>query len=73
MTKDEAIQKLLNQRDLTKTYLNWFEEGGAEIVRVNYDWWVLFEIPQYGGEPQYFNTYHKSELDKLVTEAFSWT
>lgn len=69
----KAKQTLFNMPDMSKAYINWHEEGGAEIIRVNFDWYVLFEVHQYGGNPNYYGIYHKNDLDGLINTAFSWT
>lgn len=73
MNLQEEIKKLEALGDLKKAYLNWHEEGGGEVICVNHDWYVLFDIPQYGGMPRLHKIYHKAELKELVEEAFSWT
>ena len=50
----------------------WFEDGGGLVYRVE-DVYVLFYVPQYGGEPQYENTYSEHELNELIDKAWSWT
>lgn len=72
-SKEQALEKLLKQPNLSTEYIHWFEEGGGEVIRVNYDWWVLFEVPQYGGNPHLVGTFHKNNLNELVDTAFSWT
>ena len=46
-------------------YVNWFEEGGGEVVRRG-DLYYLYEIPQYGGEGNFEKTYSYAELEELV-------
>lgn len=50
----------------------WFEEGGGLVYRV-WDMYVLFEVPQYGGEPNYEGTFHERQIDELLDLAYSWT
>ena len=45
-------EKLKHMHDGDTEYFNWFEEGGLEIHSFNSDWFV-YDIPQYGGLPQY--------------------
>jgi len=70
--KDKDLEKLQEMKPTQWRYVNWFEEGGGEVQRVH-DVYVLFEIPQYGGQPQYAGTYHRNELHKLIEMAYSWT
>jgi hypothetical protein len=65
--------KLLLAENCVPIYLNWFEEGGAEVFRINYDTYVLFEIPQYGGHPRYVGTYSIKEIDTMIALIESWT
>jgi hypothetical protein len=66
-------EKLLNMPERGVIYLNWFADGGAEIFKVNYSWYILFDIPQYGGEPTYAGTFHETQLDNLIETYKSWT
>ena len=53
-------------------HINWFDGGGAEVHKL-WDQFVLFEIPQYGGEGRYTATYHESDMEKLLEEVEKWT
>ena len=48
--------------------------GRAEIWRIN-DVYVLFEIPNYGGEPRFVETFGVNDvgLDRLIKTVQSWT
>jgi hypothetical protein len=48
------------------------EEGGAEVYRLN-DVFILFEVPQYGGEPRFQCTFGEHEAEAVVDLAHSWT
>jgi hypothetical protein len=56
---------LLQAENCVPIYLNWFEESGAEVFRINYDTYVLFEIPQYGGHSRYIGTYNTKDLERI--------
>lgn len=71
--KERARAELLNMKNLTEYYFNWHHDGGAMVILVNYEWYCLFEVPIYGGKPQFDKTYHKSEIDQLIEKGFSWT
>lgn len=71
--KEEDKQKLLKMPDMTYAYINWFSDGGGQVARVNFDYYVLFEVPMYGGEPRYTDIYHISKIDELLDLAYSWT
>lgn len=49
---------------------NWSEGGGGLIVPT---WWgfVLYQVPQYGGEPLFHG--HYNTLDEAKREADKWT
>jgi hypothetical protein len=70
--RDKDLQALQEMTHEQWQYVNWFEEGGGEVLKV-YDVYVLFEVPQYGGQPRYVGTYLEDELNKLVDMAYSWT
>lgn len=73
MTNAEILKKLIAMPNLGETTVNWSEGGGGQVIKVNYDWYVLFEIPQYGGSPRLDRIYHESELSDLIEKAMSWT
>lgn len=68
--KDKVKAALLALNGLTQyknTYAEKFEEGGWEVVRI-YDVFVLHEVPQYGGQPQFVGMYQLSDIDALVEQ-----
>jgi len=70
--RDKDLEQLQAMNPTQWRYVNWLEEGGGEVQRVH-DVYVLFEIPRYGGKPQYVGTYHRDDLHKLIDMAYSWT
>ena len=68
--QDAARINALKDGEATKVF--WAEEGGGEVRRVG-DMLELYEVPQYGGEPQYVNTYQLTEVAELLNEVYSWT
>lgn len=46
--------------------------GKAEIYRI-WDFYILFQIPTFGGTPTFSNVYPIRKIDKLVAEINSWT
>ena len=48
------------------------EESGAEIWKIN-SIFILFEIPMYGGNPVYSDTYPLYRLEEMVKKVYSWT
>ena len=76
INQEEFLQikdDLLKMENMSEYYFNWFEEGGAMVILVNYDCYVLFQVVQYGGGAQIERAYHTSELDKLIEKGLSWT
>jgi len=71
--KDDCLEKLSKIKNLKPVYLNWSDGGGAEVYRINYDIFILFEIPQYGGEPSYIQTYNIKNISKMIEKIKSWT
>ena len=67
MTDIEKLEKM----DHGETqYFNWFEGGGAEVLKYN-GLYFLFEVPQYGGDPRYYDAYSNP---KDVIDVYSkWT
>jgi len=64
----EEIDKLI---DGEYYYFNMREEGGAICYKCN-GMYLLFEIPQYGGEEQYTNIYYENQINELIELAYSW-
>ena len=71
-SKEEIKKELLDMKNMTEHYFNMHQDGGAMVVLVNYDCYVLFEVPLYGGHPILDRVYHKSELDELINTALGW-
>ena len=46
--------------------------GKAEIWLIN-NVYILFEIPMYGGEPQYCDCFIKNHVDEMIDKINSWT
>ncbi len=72
MTNDQLkgkIRDLKHGESYTSPELG---DAGAEICRVH-DQLILFEIPQYGGKPQYVGTYGIHDVDNLVKVVAGWT
>ena len=70
--KDLDLNALQEMKLMQCSYVNWGMGGGGEVQRIH-NVYVLFEIPLYGGAPQYVGAYQKDELHKLVDMAYSWT
>ncbi len=46
--------------------------GKAEIWYKNKTYF-LFEIPTFGGQPSFSNSFNKYDIDMLIDEVSSWT
>ena len=46
--------------------------GKANIYRLH-DYYILFEIPTFGGEPRYVGSYQLLILDEMIKKIDSWT
>lgn len=72
MSRDKDLERLKTMGHGDMAYINWSEEGGGEVHCV-YDVYILFEVPQYGGEPQYVATYYHCQEEELLGLVYSWT
>ena len=70
--RDQDLKDVQNLKDGETCYVFFFEEGGGEVTKVN-NMLILFEIPQYGGIPQYAASYHERDAGELVSEVYTWT
>lgn len=68
---EDTLDKLQHLDQYEEFNLNWSEEGGATIIRV-WDIYILFEVPVYGGEPNYIDSYHFNNLEELIEEVGLW-
>jgi hypothetical protein len=68
----KTIQDLLDIKHNSCEYFNICNDGGVQIWHIN-DIWILFEIPLYGGNHRYVDTYNKNNLQELIDLANSFT
>ena len=45
--------------------------GKAEVWFIN-DIYIVFEIPVFGGEPYFHDTYYKNQIDALIEYVSTW-
>ena len=65
--RQEDIDKILNMKEVgEKLSLNMFQDGGSSVVKIGTTTYELYEIPLYGGKPQYCGTFHAWNVDKMV-------
>jgi hypothetical protein len=65
----EEILKLKNGECYTVPESDY---GKAEVWKVN-NYYVLFSIPTFGGNPAYESTNHETLIDHIVETINSWT
>lgn len=73
-------EELLNMKNGDEVYFNMFQDGGAKVILVNYDTYVLFEVPLYGGNGvletawQFDNKSRREVIvNRILDIAYSWT
>ena len=64
--------KILDLEDGEEYYIELVDESGALIKRTR-NFYLLYEIPPYGGEPKYSGSYSLREIDKLITALQNFT
>jgi len=72
MSREEDKLKLARAKHGDVLYLNWREEGGAQVYVLN-DVYVWFDIPIYGGEPLHQRTFRDYEVFVMLEEIYSYT
>lgn len=70
--RESAKAAILNLKVGHVAYINWHEEGGGEVMKTG-EYYDLYEVPQYGGDPVFFQRYKVDKVDDLIAVAFSWT
>lgn len=70
MSKYYETVKSLNHGE--SCIILWSEGGGGEVYRLA-DTLFLFEIPQYGGDGWFAESFHVTEIDKLIDLVKTWT
>tara|TARA_R110002012_G_scaffold313762_1_gene525836 strand:+ start:96 stop:317 length:222 start_codon:yes stop_codon:yes gene_type:complete len=73
MSKEKDLGKLRKMRngDNVTINCNW-KYIGAEVYKVNYCF-IVFYVPQYGGEGSFEDCFKGSEPEKVIELAYSWT
>lgn len=69
MSDKEKIKELKDGQSLI---VSQSEESGAEIW-LKHNTYFLFEIPMYGGEPRFTESYPMYRIDEMINEYSSWT
>ena len=68
-TDQEKIFKLKHGEECN---INWSEGGGSVVYRV-YDMYFLFEVPHYGGKPQFVSSFNLNQIEELIEKSYSFT
>lgn len=74
MTETDAIAAITNLKDGESWTWPESDYGRAEIWLKN-GTYFLFEIPMYGGEPRFCESYdrHQVKINELVERVLAWT
>ena len=72
MNREKDKQKLMSASINQEITVAWFAEGGGLVYRL-WDVYVLFEVPLYGGKPNYVETFCESKIEDLLDMVYSWT
>ena len=76
-TRGATVSKLSDLRDIRKMkgderiHLGSFS-GGAEVQLYN-GVYLLYEVPEYGGEPMYVGPYKDSQVMEMIEVIHGWT
>lgn len=72
MTPNTTIPILESLDEGAEYYFAMSEGGGAKVVKtlLGYD---LYEIPQYGGEERYTQSFYLGQEQQIIDEVASWT
>lgn len=70
-TKKEIIEKLKALENGEHLFFDMCNDGGAVAYKFK-DVYLLFEIPLFGGNEVYHDTYRRSELGGMVDVALGW-
>jgi hypothetical protein len=63
-------EKIKNMKEGDTVFLNMFQDGGAQVHKYNYEY-LLYEIPLYGGKPQFSGVF--KNIDRLIETYKKWT
>ncbi len=67
---EEFRDRLMQLEHMGNVYLNLGEEAGASVYFIH-NIFILFEIPQYGGEERYIGGY--ADYEEIVSIVRRWT
>lgn len=74
MSEQSERTELENMKVNEQVYVNWFEEGGAEVTLLPDGRFAVGEVKQYGGEGESIEEAEKVDtIDQVIELAYSWT
>lgn len=53
-------------------YFNWFQDGGAMVIRTSKNEWNIYEVSQYGINTWLEGCYTKDNLVEMIRLGYSW-
>ena len=72
MSKAKDLEKLSDLKDGDNCTVFWFDGGGGMVYKAN-GMYLLFSVPQFGGQETYEEIYYENQLTDLLDEAYTWT
>jgi hypothetical protein len=74
MQKSTESQDRQSVKDLKENETAWLISANGEVLRSN-DKYLLYEYPQYGGEPMYDKSFDVNDtgLNELLRRVKEWT
>jgi len=70
MSEKNDLDKLKKMKNGDNVTVNWSEEGGADVYKVNY-YYIVFYVPQYGGDDNFEACLDTAE--EVIKLAYGWT
>ncbi len=70
--RDHDIEKLKRLNSGDECTLMWCDGGGAMVHKAQ-DVYVLFEVPQYGGQQRFEEVYIEGDEGRLLDLVYTWT
>ena len=68
----EILAKILALKEREEYWINKSEGGGAYLEKRD-NWFHLYDVPQYGGEPRYYGCFKEDELGGVFETVRLWT
>lgn len=70
MSRQEDLKKIYDIDNMGSVAINFVNDGGSVVYRINFVL-ILFEVPLYGGEEQYVETYRMNKIHELLDRIYS--